>query len=459
MRPMAIRTDALQDLDYRHLWHPYTDINAYEAAPWISFERAEGVYLYDREGRAVMDGIASWWAVALGHSHPKIVAAIREQAGVLQHAILGNQTHPLAVKLAARLAEIAPGDLTRCYFASDGASATEAALKIAIQYWHNQGVRGKNRFVALDEGYHGDTLGAVGVGFVPTFHAPFDGAIVKSFVAPAPHRAANPDDAADRAYAIEAFTALERIVDTHEAEIAGIILEPLCMGAAGMRIYHPEYLRRVRALCDARGLLLIADEIAVGFGRTGGVFACDVAGIVPDILCLGKALTGGTLPMSATIVTDAIYDTFRNEPGKDRTFYDGHTYCGNPITSAAALAFLGAFEQKGVMENVAARTPQLAEGMARLARHASVQYHKSLGLIGMIVLTAESGGAALAKRVARRAFELGLYIRPLGDVLYLWPPLTTTAVELARMIDLFDTALARGQELVVEPLPSADDGR
>jgi adenosylmethionine-8-amino-7-oxononanoate aminotransferase len=438
---MAIRADTLQDLDYRHLWHPYTDINAYESAPWTCFERASGVYLYDREGRAVLDGIASWWAVALGHSHPRIVEAIRAQAGVLQHAILGNQTHPLAVKLAARLAEMTPQGLTRCYFASDGASATEAALKIAIQFWHNRGVRGKTRFVALDEGYHGDTLGAVGVGFVPSFHAPFDGAVVKSFVAPSPHRAGNPDDAADRAQAMQAFEALERLVNEHEAEIAGFILEPLCQGAAGIRIYHPEYLRLVRELCDARGILLIADEIAVGFGRTGGVFACDVAGIAPDILCVGKALTGGTLPMSAAIVTDEIYDTFRNEPGHDRTFYDGHTFCGNPITSAAALAFLDAFEEEGVMDNVAARAPQLAEGIARLARHDCVAYHTSLGMIGMIALKAEAGGSALAKRIARRAFDLGLFIRPLGNVLYLWPPLTTTESELAKMHDLFDKAI------------------
>ena len=456
---MAIHTDTLQDLDYRHLWHPYTDTNAYEAAPWVCFERAQGVYLYDNAGRAVLDGIASWWAVALGHSHPRIVEAIRAQAGVLQHAILGNQTHPVAVKLAARLAGIAPAGLTRCYFASDGASATEAALKIAIQYWHNRGVRGKTRFVALDEGYHGDTLGAVGVGYVPTFHAPFDGAVIKSFVAPSPHRAANTDDAADRSHTLEAFAAMERIVDEHESEIAGIILEPLCLGAAGIRIYHPEYLRRVRALCDARGLLFIADEIAVGFGRTGCVFACNLAGIAPDILCLGKAMTGGTLPMSATIVTEEIYDTFRNEPGRDRTFYDGHTYCGNPITSAAALAFLDAFEQEGVMDNVVACAPQLAEGMARLALHPAVQFHKSLGLIGMIALKPESGGSALAKRVARRALDLGLFIRPLGNILYLWPPLTTTESELAKMLDLFRAALEWGQHPVAEPLPSSDDGR
>jgi adenosylmethionine-8-amino-7-oxononanoate aminotransferase len=438
---MAIRTQSMQDLDYRHLWHPYTDTNAWESGPYVCFERAKGVYLYDNNGRAVLDGIASWWAVALGHSHPKIVAAIREQAGVLQHSILGNQTHPLAVKLAARLADIAPADLNRVYFASDGASATEAALKMAIQYWYNRGVRGRTRFVALDEGYHGDTLGAVGVGFVPTFHAPFDTAVVKSLVAPSPHRFGNPDDEKDRAHALDTFAQLERMVSAHAHEIAAVIIEPLCQGAAGIRIYHPEYLRRVRTLCDAHDILLIADEIAVGFGRTGATFACDLAGITPDILCLGKALTGGTLPMSAAIASDEIYDAFRNVPGEDRTFYDGHTFCGNPITSAAALAFLDAFETENVMDNVAARTSQLADGMARIARHRSVAYYKTLGLIGMVSISAEAGGSACAKLIARRAMESGLFIRPLGNVLYLWPPLVTNEAELGEMIDTFRTAM------------------
>lgn len=446
---MALRTDTLQELDYKHLWHPYTDINAYERKPYVCFERAEGTYLYDQDGRAVLDGIASWWAVALGHSHPRIVEAIREQAGILQHSILGNQAHPLAVKLAARLAELAPGDLNHCYFAADGASATEAALKIAIQYWYNRGVRGKTRFVALEEGYHGDTLGAVGVGFVPTFHAPFEAAVVKAHIAPSPHRPANPDEAADKAHALEAFAAAERIVHEHKAELAGIILEPLCQGAAGIRIYHPEYLRRVRELCDENDLILIADEIAVGFGRTGAMFACEAAGITPDILCLGKALTAGYLPMSATIVTDRIYDAFRNDAGQanpgprptDRTFYDGHTYCGNPITSAAALAALDVFDDERVMDNVPARSEQLAQGIARIAEHDAVAYYKTLGMIGMVAIKPGLGGATLARDIATRALQNGLYIRPLGNVLYLWPPLTTTEEELRAMVDGFDRAV------------------
>jgi adenosylmethionine-8-amino-7-oxononanoate aminotransferase len=276
---------------------------------------------------------------------------------------------------------------------------------------------------------------------VPAFHAPFDGAVVRSLVAPAPHRPGNPDEPADRAHALGAFAELERIVHEHADEIAAVILEPLCQGAAGIRIYHPDYLRHVRLLCDRHGILLIADEIAVGFGRTGAMFACDAAGITPDILCLGKALTGGTLPMSAAIVTEEIYNAFRNAPGHDCTFYDGHTFCGNPITSAAALACLDAFEAENVLENVAARAPQLAEGMAHIARHECVAYYKTLGLIGMSAFEPQRGGSALARQIARRALDNGLFIRPLGSVLYLWPPLVTTEAELGEMLDRFDRAI------------------
>ncbi len=440
---MAIRIDTLQELDYKHLWHPYTDTNAYESGPFVCFDRAEGVYLYEEGGRKVLDGISSWWSVALGHSHPHVIEAIREQAGILQQSILGNQAHPLAIQLAARLAEITPEGLEHAYFAADGASATEAALKMAIQYWYNVGRPGKTRFVSLEEGYHGDTLGAVGVGFVPTFHQPFEKAVIRSFTADMPHRRGNTDDAADRAYALEAFKSMERLVHEHHEELAGVILEPLCQGAAGVRIYHPEYLRRVRALCDEHELILIADEIAVGFGRTETLFACDAAGIVPDIMCLGKALTAGYLPASVAITTDKIYDAFRSDASHDRTFYDGHTFCGNPITSAAALAAIDIFTSENIVQGTIPLAAQLAKGMARLAQNDCIEYYKSLGMIGMISIKEEAGGGTLAKKIARKAMELGLFIRPLGEVLYLWPPLVSTPEELGEMLMLFDEAITQ----------------
>lgn len=433
--------ERLRELDLRHLWHPYTDINRYERGPFICFTRAEGVYLYDQTGRPVLDGISSWWAAALGHGHPRLVEAIREQAGVLQHSILGNLAHPRAIELAAKLAEITPAGLNHVYFAADGASATEAALKIAIQYWHNIGRRGRTRFICLEEGYHGDTLGAVGVGFVPQFHAPFEEAVRRAYTAPTPFIPCSDGDPRIEEHAARAFEGMKALVERHHEEIAGIILEPLCQGAAGIRIYPEDYLRRVRALCDEYDLLLIADEIAVGFGRTGAMFACERAGILPDILCLGKALTGGYLPASAAVVTGRIYDSFRGDADHDRTFYDGHTFCGNPITSACALAAIEVYASEDVIAKAVPRAEQLRRGMAEIARHPSVAYYRALGLIGMCAFTQESGGAARARAVAQKALELGLFIRPLGPVLYLWPPLVVTEGELAEMLRVFAEAI------------------
>ena len=438
---MASPKKELLALDLAHLWHPYTDINAYEKGPNICFDSAEGVYLYSIDGTPYLDGISSWWATAVGHSHPHIIEAIKEQAGILQHSILGNLSHPQVIRLAARLAELAPGDLNHCYFASDGSSATEAALKMAVQYWANIGESGKTQFVSLEEGYHGDTLGAMGVGYVPTFHHHFDNNIRKSFVAEAPHRRGNTDDELDKAYAVEAFKSMEAIVHEHHREIAGVILEPLCQGAVGIRIYHPEYLRLVKALCEEFDLLLIADEIAVGFGRTGSLFACEEADIVPDILCLGKALTGGYLPMSVAIASDRVYESFRSDANQDRTFYDGHTYCGNPSTSAAALAALDIFTTEDIVAKADPAAAYLELSFAKIAEHPNVEYAKTLGTIAMCAFTQESGGAAFAKQVTQEALNMGLFIRPLGEVLYLWPPLVVSHEELKEMVGVLNLAI------------------
>ena len=433
--------DVLQEMDYRHLWHPYTDIATYEDGPFLCIERAEGIYLYDQHGRALMDGIASWWACALGHSHPRLVKAIQDQAAVLQHSILGKLTHPKAIELAARLAALAPGDLNHVYFACDGSSAVEAALKMVLQYWVHTGKPERHEFVYLEEGYHGDTLGAIGVGFVPQFHRPFEHVIRRAHMAPSPHCPCCGFEKTDNHCAMKAFEGMEAMVRERHASLAAIIVEPLCQGAAGMRIYPAEYLQRLRALCDAYDIFLIADEIAVGFGRTGAMWACEKAGIVPDILCLGKALTGGYLPMSATIVTERIYDGFRSDGAHDRTFYDGHTFCGNPITAALALETLNVFEDEGVVQQAQTGAVQMRDGFSSLAARPDIHYAKKLGMIGMCAIHPDAGGAKRAKRVANHALELGLYIRPLGDVLYLWPPLTITYNELDRMLAILHESL------------------
>ena len=428
----------LREQDNRHLWHPYTDITAFEREPYTCIERAEGVFLYTSDGHRMYDGIASWWAVSLGHGHPRLVGAMQAQAGILQHSILGNMSHPKAVELAARLAAVAPGTLNHVYFACDGSSATEAALKMAVQYWQNVGRPEKTRFVALEEGYHGDTLGAMGAGFISWFQKPFKELVVPAFRASSPHcSCCGFEDEPHCAVEIH-LPHLEALIREHHEKIAAVILEPLCQGSAGMRIYPAAYLRHARALCDEHDILLIADEIAVGLGRTGRLWACDHAGIVPDILCVGKALTGGYLPMSAAIATDAVYDTFR-KPGV--RFWDGHTYCGNPITSAVALAALDVFEEgelpaAGVMEAMEA-------GFARIGGLEIVAYQKTLGMIGMCAVSDEAGGAARARAITLAAMDAGLFVRPLGEVIYLWPPLTVTVAQLNEMFAILEEAVGR----------------
>ncbi len=434
--------DALRAADNKHLWHPYTDQVTFEAEPYTCIERAEGVYLHTVDGRKLYDGIASWWAVALGHSHPKVIAALREQAGILQHCIVGNMSHPKVVMLAERLAALAPGDLNYSYFAADGSSATEAALKMAVQYWSYSGRPEKTQFVGLEEGYHGDTLGAIGAGYVSWFHEPYEALVKPALRGPSPFAPCNSGDPAEEEAADAAFAAMEALVVPKADTIAAVILEPLCQGAAGIRIYPPSYLKKVRQLCDDHDILLICDEIAVGFARTGARFACELAGIVPDILCLGKALTAGYLPMSVAIASDKVFDAFRRPDDKARVFFDGHTYCGNPVTSAVALAALDVMDELGFPESCAPRYAQLQAGMEAIGTLEGVAYQKSLGLIGMCAISEAAGGAAMARAICIKANALGLFIRPLGDVLYLWPPLTSTEEELGAMIRILHESIA-----------------
>lgn len=430
----------MRDLDLKHVFHPYTNITRFEEGPFTAFERGEGVTLYTTEGKAMMDGISSWWCTALGHGHPKVVEAIREQTGTLQQSMLGNLSHPKAVELAVKLAEIAPGDLSHSYFASDGASATEAALKLAIQYWWNIGRSEKYRFISLEDGYHGDTLGVMGVGFVRDFHGPFGRSIQRGLLAPTPWVACNSEDPKEEEQSAKAIAQLREMLEQHHHQLAGFILEPLVQGAAGIRIYPESYLRAASELCTEFEVLLIADEIATGFGRTGARFACDKAGIVPDILCLGKALSGGYLPASAAIVPDWMYQTFRSTPEQDRTFYDGHTFCGNPITSAAAVAAIEAYEGDKLYAHANALAPRLRAGIESIGGHGAVDHWKTMGLVGSV--TFKPTGGTLTRQIGQHAMENGLLIRPLGDVLYLWPPLITSEAELDTMLERFEAAVA-----------------
>jgi adenosylmethionine-8-amino-7-oxononanoate aminotransferase len=432
--------DDLRRRAVRAVWHPYTEITGFEASAFPVIDRAEGCTLHDVDGRELLDGISSWWCVNLGHGHPRIVEAIRAQAARLQHVLLGGVSHPRAIELGERLAALAPGRLGHAMFAADGSVAVEAALKIALQYWVHRGEPGRTRFVSLEGGYHGDTLGAIGVGYVEAFHAPFRDAVRPGLRAASPYCNRCPVGKAPETCDVECFASMEALVEEHHRECAAVVVEPLCQAAAGMRIYPGEYLRRLRALCDRHGLLLVADEVATGFGRTGAMFACDLAGVAPDVLTVGKGLTGGTLPMSATLVTDEIYDAFRAEGGRARTFFHGTTFCGNPVTAAAALAALDVYRDERVVEGVPARAAILSEGMGRVAAHLSGAPVRTLGCIAAAEVPEAAGGAARARAVAVSALAHGLFVRALGPVVYLWPPLNAPEPVLRDMIARLEAA-------------------
>lgn len=442
----SINLNELCQADHNHLWHPFTDIRRYESQEtYTVFDRATGSYLIDSSGNKFLDGFSSWWCANLGHSHPAIITAVQKRASELQQCILGDIAHPDGVLLAKELAELAPGDLNHVFYASDGSSAVEAALKISMQYWWNKGVKGKKKFIYFENSYHGDTLGAVSVGYIEAFHSSLKDFIWPNIQAPTPFTTDTcPLDRNQESWAAESFATVELLLRKHADEVAALIIEPLCQAAGGMRIYHPEYLRRLRSVCDEVGVLLIADEIAVGFGRTGPMFACEKAQIVPDLLVLGKGLTSGFLPMSAVVATPEIYDSFRNEsetPERNKTFFHGHTYSGHPLAAVCAREVLRIFKDERVLEGIPRRAEILQKGFRELAEFIPQSRSNSLGMIAMLNVPAEVGGIRFARAVTVQARARGLFIRSVGDVLYLFPPLNASEVELRMMISKLGEAI------------------
>jgi len=432
------------ELDRKSIWHPYTKHSAMEEASFPVITRGEGIYLYDTEGNRYTDAIASWWACNLGHSHPRLVAAITRQAQELQHSILGNLTHSRAIEVASELIGFFPDERRRVLFASDGASAVEASLRVAVQYRHNMGQGERCRFAAFEEAYHGDTVGAMSVGYMPSFHAAYRSLLFPVHQAEAPCCARCRHGLTPDACAVECFASMQRIFEQHGEELAGVIVEPLCQGAAGMRIYSPLYLRRLSEWCRKYGVLLIVDEIAMGFGRTGKMFAFEHAGIDPDIVCLGKSLSGGCLPMSAAVVKEEIYATFSDTP-EDHTFYHGHTFAGNPIAAAAAVECLKVYREDRIVERAERLGRILADRIEAFRNLPGVSAVRSLGMIGAFELDDPPGGeagTARAQRIRRSLMEQGILVRPLGNVLYLMPPLIISQEALEDTIDALHDAVA-----------------
>jgi adenosylmethionine-8-amino-7-oxononanoate aminotransferase len=440
----------LRAWDVAHLWHPFTPQADWADSEPTVIDRAEGCYLYDIEGNRYLDGVSSLWCNVHGHRHPALDAAIREQLDKVAHSTLLGLTHATAVELARRLVELAPDGLTRVFFSDDGATAVEVALKMAFQYWRQKenSEPNRTRFIALSDAYHGDTLGDVSVGGVARFHAMFGPLLFPSLRAPAPHCFRCPLGTTRDRCRIDCLAEVEKLLQSHPGEVAAVVVEPLVQGAAGM-IVHPEgYLNGLRELTRRYGTLLIADEVAVGFGRTGTLFACEQEGVAPDFLCLAKGITGGYLPLAATLTTEEVYSAFFGRAADGKTFYHGHTYGGNPLGAAAALATLRVFDDEGTLDAMRPKVARLAEWLADTSDHPLVGDARQRGLIAGVELVADKATKRsfpwerqLGAEVCRRARGHGLFIRPLGDVLVIMPPLAISMGQLDEMLAILHRSL------------------
>src|SRR4051812_4782948 len=415
-------------LDHDHLWHPFTQQRDWVTEEPLMIESAEGTELIDVDGSRYLDGVSSLWCNVHGHRHPAIDEAVRQQLGRVAHSTMLGLSHPGASELAGRLVDIAPAGLNRVFYSDSGSTAVEVALKMAFQYWQHRGgqhVR-KTSFICLEEAYHGDTIGSVSVGGMPLFHSTFGPLLFDVHHAP-------PGD----------IEAMERLLAMHEEEVAAVVLEPLVQGAAGMLPHPAGSLRAVRRLCDRHGVLLICDEVATGFGRTGTMFACEQEGVSPDLLCVAKGLTGGYLPLAATLATEAVYSSFLGEFAEFKTFFHGHTYTGNPLACAAALATLDAIESERVLELLPAKIDLLgtllAEHVAPLPAIGQIRHR---GFMTGIELAGFAYEERIGHQVTLAARERGAIIRPLGDVVVLMPPLTISDDELRRLVAITGESIA-----------------
>lgn len=436
-----------RDLEY--IWHPAAQMKDYEELPPMVIERAKGVWLYDVHGKKYLDIISSWWCNLFGHCNPIINQAVKEQIDRLEHVIFANFSNEPAIRLAEELARIVPKGLAKFHFNDNGSSAVEAGLKMCFQYHLQTGHPERQKFMCLSEGYHGETIGALSVGSLDLYAQMYKPMMMENIHVEAPDCFRCPYGEDRDHCQCECFEHAEKAFAAHGKETAAIIVEPLLQGSAGMRVYPPLYLKKLRKLCDETGVLLIADEIATGFGRTGRMFACDHAGIAPDVMTISKGLTGGYLPMSVTVTTQAIYDAFYADYSEGKAFVHSHTYAGNPLASAAALAVQRIFRTQPIFENASVNAKWLTARMeAELLPHPNVGEIRHIGLIHAFELVADKKTKAplpAAKRtgyeIYRRALAHGLLLRPIGDVLYFNPPLNITQPELDTALNLAKTAL------------------
>ena len=412
------------------VWHPCTQMKHHEEFPPVLITRGEGVWLYDTEGKRYLDTISSWWVNLFGHCNPRINAALIDQLGKLEHTMLAGLAHEPVVELSERLSTITPGNLNHCFYASDGASANEIALKMSFHYWQQSGFPEKTQFINLQNGYHGETLGALSVTDVPIFRQVYAPLLRPAHPVPTPDWRFAEAGETPEAYALKAAAALENHLAQHHASTAALILEPLVQGAVGMGMYHPVYLQKAREICDTYRIHLIADEIAVGFGRTGTLFACEQAAITPDIMCLAKGLSGGYLPLSVVLTNDTIYRAFYSDQTR-QAFLHSHSHSGNALACRAALATLDIIEQDNVIETNRHKTDFLNQCLQSVRTHPNVRHFRNCGMIWAFEV--DNPRPDFTNKFAQMGLERQLLIRPMGNSVYIMPPYIITEEEMEFM--------------------------
>ena len=441
--------DQLLQRDLAVLWHPCSQMKDYfptpegDGLPLIPIQSGCGVWLTDFDGQRYLDAISSWWVNLFGHAHPAINHAIKAQLDTLEHVIFGGFTHQAAVMLAEQLVALTPPGLAKCFYADNGSAAVEIALKMSFHYWQNSGQPQKTRFITLENSYHGETLGALAVGDVALYKTTYAPLLMDVITVPSPDTFHREAGESEHAYAERRFADMEQTLAQHADNVCAVIVEPLVQCAGHMRMYPASYLSALRKACDRYGVHLIADEIAVGFGRTGTLFACEQAAISPDFLCLSKGLTGGYLPLSAVLTTDAIYQAFYDDYTRLNAFLHSHSYTGNALGCRAALATLGLFQQSDVIGHNRQLAAVMTQACQRFQDHPHVAEVRQTGMIVAIELVKDKARRLpfpwqerRGLRVYRYALSQGVLLRPLGNVIYFMPPYVITEQEIQLMVNV-----------------------
>ncbi|MEI7036114.1 adenosylmethionine--8-amino-7-oxononanoate transaminase [Fulvimonas yonginensis] len=448
--PARTGNAALAARDLRHVWHPCTQMQDHESIPMVPIVRGEGAWLIDADGRRYLDGISSWWTNLFGHANPRLAAALADQAQRLEHVIFAGFTHAPAIELAEALVRITPPGLERVFFADNGSAAIEVALKMSFHYWLNQGHGEKTRFIALTGSYHGETLGALSVSDVALYRKTYAPLLLTPILAPSPDAYEGEPGESPAQLAARRLGELRALLERHAHETCAVIVEPLVQCAGGMRMYHPDYLAGLRRLCDEFDVHFIADEIAVGFGRTGTLFACESARVRPDFMCLSKGLTGGFLPLSAVLTTEAVYAAFYAEYNAGKAFLHSHSYTGNPLACRVALETLAIFRDEPVLERNRVLAAHLAQRLAPLRDHPHVGDVRQTGMIAAVELVADKrtrrpwpAGERRGLRVYLHGLEHAALLRPLGNVVYFMPPYVVDTAQIDHLVDVATAGIER----------------